>query len=100
MGLKTIALAGAVLATMTIGSAAPAFAATQAAPQAASQAVPPLEQSVRTMAAFPGTSGQQDDESDDISGLNSESPVCSALGAETIPTGDTVANCTSGMTNE
>jgi hypothetical protein len=88
MGLKTMALASTALATMTIGFAAPAFAATQAAPP-----------SERTMAVFPGTSGQQDD-GDDISGLVHESPVCSALGTETIPTGDIVAKCLYGGTIE
>lgn len=90
MGLKTMALAGAVLATMSMGVAAPAFAAAQAV----SQVAPPHETPERTMAAFPGTSGQ--DDADDVSGLTHESPVCSALGAETIPTGGIVANCTSG----
>jgi hypothetical protein len=99
MRFKTIALAGTALATMTIGFAAPAFAATQAAPQATLQAAPP-EQPERTMAVFPGTSGQQDDGSDDVSGLAQESPVCSALGTETIPTGDVVAKCLYGGTTE
>ncbi|MCW2946081.1 MAG: hypothetical protein JWR24_2798 [Actinoallomurus sp.] len=97
MGLKTMVLAGTALATMTIGFTAPAFAAPAfAATQAAPQVVPPPEQPEQAMAVFPGTSGQQDDGSDDVSGLAQESPVCSALGAESIPTGDVVAKCTSG----
>jgi hypothetical protein len=39
MGLKAVVLTGAVLATMTIGVAAPAFAAAQAAPRAVPQLV-------------------------------------------------------------
>jgi hypothetical protein len=43
MGLKTVALTGAVLATMglTTGAAAQAFAATHTTVRAASQSVPP-----------------------------------------------------------
>jgi hypothetical protein len=94
MGLKTMVLAGTALATMTVGFAAPAFAAAQAV----TKAVSPLEQPERTMAAFQATSGQHGDDSDDVSGLVHESPVCSALGAETVPTGDIVAKCLSGTT--
>lgn len=70
-------LAGSTLAAMSVGFAAPAFATTQAAP--------------RTVVQQP--MGGDDT---DISGLVSESPVCSALGTETIPTGDDVAKCLGG----
>lgn len=76
MGLKALVLAGTTLATMSVGFAAPAFAATQAMPRTAIQ------------------QPMGDDGNDtDVSGLVSESPVCSALGTETIPTGDVVAKC-------
>jgi hypothetical protein len=70
-------LAGTTLAAMSVGFAAPAFAAAQAVPRTAVQQ--PM--------------GGDDN---DVSGLVSESPVCSALGAETIPTGDDVAKCLEG----
>jgi hypothetical protein len=84
MGLKTMVLAGTTLATMTIGFAAPAFAAAT-----------PLTQSGRAIAAAPmaGDGGSSDD---DVSGLSGDSIVCSALGAETIPTGDVVSRCLVG----
>jgi hypothetical protein len=57
MGLNTMALAGTVLATMTIGLATPAFAATHAVRQAASQAVPPpVPQPVQEAAPPPAPS--------------------------------------------
>ena len=72
-------LAGTTLAAMSVGFAAPAFAAAQAVP--------------RTTVQQPmGDDGNDND----ISGLVSESPVCSALGAETIPTGNDVAKCLAG----
>jgi hypothetical protein len=77
MGLKAMVLAGTTLAA--IGFAAPAFAATQSVPRTAIQQ--PM--------------GNNDD---DVSGLQSESPVCSALGTETIP-GEEVAGCL-GFTDE
>jgi hypothetical protein len=77
MGLKALVLAGTTLATMTVGFAAPAFAAAQAVP--------------KTATAIQQPTGDRHD--DDISGLNNESPVCSALGTETIPTVDNVAKC-------
>ncbi|MFB9838311.1 hypothetical protein [Actinoallomurus acaciae] len=82
MGLKTMVLAGTTLATMTIGFAAPAFAA----------AVP--AQPGRAITAVQSAGDGSDD--DGISGLGGSSPVCSALGAETIPTGDVVARCLVG----
>lgn len=81
MGFKTMVLVGAALASMPVGFAAPAFAATRAVP--ASHVITGLP-----------TGG--DDQSDDVSGLVDESPVCSALGAESIPTGDVVARCLVG----
>lgn len=75
MGLKALILAGTTLAT--VGFAAPAFAAAQAAPQAAIQQ-------------------PMGDNDTDISGLVGDSPVCSALGAETIPSDDDVAKCLAG----
>jgi hypothetical protein len=77
MGLRGMVLAGTTLAAMSVGFAAPAFAAAQAVPRTAVQQ--PM--------------GGDDN---DVSGLVSESPVCSALGAETIPTGDDVAKCLEG----
>lgn len=79
MGLKAIVLAGTALAAM--GFAAPAFATTHSVPRTAIQQ--PM--------------GDNDDT--DPSGLNSESPVCSALGTETIPSGDSVAGCL-GVTDD
>jgi hypothetical protein len=84
MGLKTMVLAGTVLATLTVGLAAPALATTQAVSKTTSTA------------AFQTAGGEHGD--DDISGLVNESPVCSALGAESIPTGDVVAKCLAGTT--
>jgi hypothetical protein len=79
MGLKALVLAGTTLAAMSVGFAAPAFAAAQAVP--------------RTTVQQPmGDNGNDTD----VSGLVSESPVCSALGTETVPTGDDVAKCLSG----
>lgn len=95
MGLKMMVLTGTALATMTTGFTAPALATAFAATQAVPKAVAPPEQPERTMAAFQVTS-QRGDDSDDVSGLVNESPVCSALGAETIPTGDIVAKCLVG----
>jgi hypothetical protein len=69
-------LAGTTLATMSVGFAAPAFAAAHAVPRTAIQQ--PM-----------GDNGNDSD----VSGLASESPVCSALGTETIPSGDTMAGC-------
>jgi hypothetical protein len=40
-----------------------------------------------------GDGGSSDD---DVSGLSGDSIVCSALGAETIPTGDVVSRCLVG----
>ena len=80
MGLKTMVLAGTALATLTVGLATPAFATTQTASKTA---------------AVQTAGGEHDD---DISGLVNESPVCSALDAETIPTGDDVAKCLGGTT--
>jgi hypothetical protein len=64
MGPKAMALAGTVLATMTIGVAAPAFAVPQAAPQAATRAVqqpqPPQEQRERTIVIPPQNRGEGD----------------------------------------
>jgi hypothetical protein len=74
-------LVGAVLASMPIGFAAPAFAAVQAVPAS------------HAMTRLPSGGG---DRSDDVSGLSGESPVCSALGAESIPTGDVVGRCLVG----
>jgi len=79
MGIKTMVLAGAALATLTSGLALPAYAATQAAP-------------TRIAAAHTAS------DDNDVSGLSEESPVCSALGSETIPTGDVVAKCLEGTT--
>jgi hypothetical protein len=85
MGLKTLVLAGAALATMTTGFGVSTLAVTASA---ATQAVVPLDQPQRAVTG---------DNGDDVSGLNSESPVCSALGSETIPTGkDDVAKCLVG----
>jgi hypothetical protein len=81
MGLKAMVLAGTALATLTAGLATPALATTQAIS--------------KTTAAVQTAGGEHDD---DISGLVNESPVCSALGAETIPTGDVVARCLAGTT--
>ena len=73
-------LAGTTLAAMSVGFAAPAFAAAQAVP--------------RTTVQQP--MGDNGDDTD-TSGLVSDSPVCSALDAETIPTGDDdVAKCLGG----
>jgi hypothetical protein len=81
MGLKTMVLAGTALATLTVGLATPALATTQA---------------VSKTTAAVQTAGDHDD---DVSGLTSESPVCSALDAESIPTGeDDVAKCLAGTT--
>ena len=79
MGLKTMVLGGTALVTLTVGLAMPAYAATQTV-------------SHRMPAAASQTSGDDND----ISGLVQESPVCSALGAETIPTGNVVAKCLAG----
>lgn len=84
MVLKTMVLTGAALAALTAGFTTSAFAAPQAAPNAAAE---------RAMAGF-----QAGNDSDDVAGLNDESPVCSALGAETIPTGKVVARCLVGTT--
>jgi hypothetical protein len=80
MGLKTLVLAGTTLATITIGFSAPAFAAAA-----------PFTASARTTAAVQLPAG--DDSGADVSGLGTESPVCSALGTETIPNGEDVAGC-------
>ncbi|GLY90330.1 hypothetical protein [Actinoallomurus iriomotensis] len=85
MGLKTMVLAGTTLATMTIGFAAPALAA--AAPAA---------QPGRTIAAL--QTGGDDGNDSGVSGLSGDSPVCSALDAETVPTGDVVGRCLAGTT--
>jgi hypothetical protein len=53
MRLKTMALAGTALATMTIGLATPAFAATHAVRQAVSQAVPPVPPPAQEAAPSP-----------------------------------------------
>jgi len=79
MGLKTMVLAGTALVTLTTGLAMPAYAATQAISQ-------------RT----PTTASQTANDDNDVSGLVDESPVCSALDAETIPTGSVVAKCLAG----
>jgi hypothetical protein len=84
MRLKAIVLAGTAMVSLTAGLATPALATTQAVSKTASTA------------AFQTAGGEQGDE--DISGLVSESPVCSALGAESIPTGDVVARCLAGTT--
>jgi hypothetical protein len=76
-------LAGTALAALTVGLATPALATTQAV----SKTTP--------TAAFQTAGGEHDD---DVSGLVSESPVCSALDAESIPTGDEVAKCLAGTT--
>lgn len=81
MGFTTRILVGAALASMPIGFAAPAFAAAQAAPAS------------HMITGLPSGDG---DNSDDVSGLVGDSPVCSALGAESIPTGDVVARCLVG----
>jgi hypothetical protein len=81
MGIKTMVLAGTALATLTTGLALPAYAATQAVSMRA-----------------PSTAVQTASDDNDISGLSDGSPVCSALGAETIPTGDVVAKCLEGTT--
>jgi hypothetical protein len=96
MGHKKLVLAGAALATMTMGFTAPAVAATAFA---ATRAVPTA---VTPSAHFQVTSarGEDDDDSADVSGLQQESPVCSALGTETIPTGDEVAKCLNGTSLE
>lgn len=83
MRLKTLVLAGATLATMTTGFGVSTLAVTASA---ATQAV-----------AGSQVVGQGGDKGDDVSGLTSESPVCSALGSETVPTGeDDVAKCLVG----
>jgi hypothetical protein len=83
MRLKTLVLAGATVATMTTGFGVSTLAVTASA---ATQAVAGSQ-----MAAQAG------DKDDDISGFTSESPVCSALGSETIPTGeDDPAKCLVG----
>lgn len=69
--------AGATLAAVTAGLATPAFAATQTAPRTAIQ-------------------HQGGDDDNDVSGLVGESPVCSALGTETVPTGEDIAKCLGG----
>lgn len=86
MGLKTMVLAGTALAAMTIS--APAFAASAfAATQTGTVAVAEPDRMASQV------SGDRDN---DVAGLRDESPVCSALGAETIPTGDVVAKCLAG----
>lgn len=86
MSLKTMVLAGAALAVMPVGFAAPAFAAAHAVPAS------------HVLTALPSGGGDDNsgDNSDDVSGLNGESPACSALGAESIPTGDVVGRCLIG----
>lgn len=76
-------LAGAALASMPVGFAAPAFAAAQAVPAS------------HVLTALP-SGGGDDNNSDDVSGLNGESPACAALDAESIPTGDVVGRCLIG----
>lgn len=52
---------------------------------------------VRTVVTHQGGQGGQDGQNDnDVAGLQDQSPVCSALGAETIPTGSVVAKCLLG----
>jgi hypothetical protein len=93
MGLKTLVLAGVALATMTTGFGVSTLAVTASA---ATQAVVPLEQPQRAVARSQ-VAGQGGDKGDDVSGFTSESPVCSALGSETIPTGEEdVAKCLVG----
>jgi hypothetical protein len=79
MGLKAIALAGTAMVSLTAGLATPALATTRTVSSTA-----------------PTAAVQSADGDDDVSGLVSESPVCSALGAESIPTGDLVARCLVG----
>lgn len=67
----------------------PAFAAS------ASAATGPS--AVRTVAQPDRVAGVRgDDDSAGVSGLEHESPVCSALDSETIPTGGVVARCLVG----
>jgi hypothetical protein len=81
VGFKTMVLVGAALAAMPIGFAAPAFAAAQAVPAS------------HVITGLPSAGG---DRSDDVSGQSGESPLCSALGTESIPTGDVVGSCLVG----
>ncbi|HEY0694229.1 MAG TPA: hypothetical protein VGD71_34955 [Kribbella sp.] len=83
MRLKTLVLAGATLATMTTGFGVSTLAVTASAATHA--------------AAGSQVAAQGGDKDDDISGFTSESPVCSALGSETIPSEeDDVAKCLVG----
>jgi cytochrome c5 len=83
MRLKTLVLAGATLATMTTGFGVSTLAVTASA-------------TTQTVAGSQ-VAGQGGDKGDDVFGFTSESPVCSALGAETIPTEtDDVAKCLVG----
>ena len=84
MRLSALVLSAAALAA--ISAAAPATAAS-----AATQSV--VAQHVRAMAPADDQAGG---ESIGVNGLDGQSEVCEALGAETVPTGDEVAKCLLG----
>lgn len=86
-------MAVSVVALAAMSAVAPAVAASAATAQAGPRAVGAVAQPERVATHL---SAQRGDDSDDVSGLSTESPVCSALGTETIPTGDVVGKCLLG----
>jgi hypothetical protein len=85
MRLSTLIVSAAALAAI---SATAPIAAASAATQSS------VAQSARTMT--PTDDGQLGGESIGVNGLDGQSEVCAALGAETIPTGGEVAKCLVG----
>jgi hypothetical protein len=93
--MRFLRLAVPTMTLAAMSALAPAFAAAASAETA--QAAP----GVVRAAGQPGhiatsLSARRGDGSDDVSGLEDESPVCSALGSETVPTGDVVGQCLVG----
>jgi hypothetical protein len=85
MRLSTLVMSAVALAAISVTApAAAASAATQST----------VAQPVRAMAPMGDQGG--DDDAAGVNGLNGDSPVCSALGAETIPQDDDVAKCLLG----
>jgi hypothetical protein len=87
-----MAIPAIALATVSIATPAVAYAST-----AMAQAGPSRIRTAAQPDRIPThVNIQRDDDAGDISGLLHQSPVCSALDTETIPTGDVVARCLIG----
>lgn len=82
-----------VMALAAMSAVAPAAAASAATAQSGPRAVRTVAQPDRVTTRLSALRGDNDN---DVSGLSDQSPVCSALGAETIPTGGVVAKCLAG----